>query len=294
MELQNYKHRLSDYLNYKNIEQKKGFYRCPNPAHDDHEPSAKLYTNESGQHITCMSVCGCTWDIFDVAGLLINSDDFKEQLSEVERTLGIYSVDTTSGESVYTAPFTGKPDKPKQSASANDIHLGKDTAIKHVDPPVSIPIEKLNEVYNDEKILAYAKEKEYGDTIAGKYICFSGDGETVLGIEYRFESENKSKTVFLIWYNGKTIKWTNPPRLIFGLNEIKPDRPYLIVEGPKTREIASQHLPEFNVLTWNGGANNVDKVDWSDVIPGDATVYLWADDDQPGVQAMMKIEEVLR
>ena len=271
MEIKNLKFKLNDYLNLKGVEYKKGFYRCPNPAHlDEHINNCKSYNNNDGDALTCF-VCGCTWDIFDVAGLLINSDDFKEQLSEVERTLGIISTDTN----------LLKPVKVKQEPAQ----------------AVSIPIEKLNEVYNDEKILTYAKEKEYGDTITGKYICYSASGEHVHGCEYRFEYTSTSgvnKCVFLIWYNGKTIKWTNPPRLIFGLNEVKEGLPYLIVEGPKTREIASEHLPDFNVLTWNGGANNVDKVDWSAVIPDDATVYLWADDDQPGVSAMMKIEEVLR
>lgn len=266
-DISNYKHRLSDYLQYKNIHGKNGFYHCPNPAHHDEKPSAKLYNNEHGQHLTCMSVCNNTYDIFDVAGLLINSDDFKEQLAEVERTLGVINVNTS--EQVQTKL------KPEPL------------------PAVSIPIEKLNEVYNDEKILAYAKEKEYGISILGRYICFDREGGRVQGVEYVFGKSGGGKTPFLIWYNGKTIKWTNPPRLIFGLNEIKDGLPFLIVEGPKTREIAAEHLPDFNVLTWNGGANNADKVDWSAVVPDDATVYLWADDDQPGVSAMMKIEEVL-
>lgn len=265
-DISNYKYRLSDYLSYKNIHGKNGFYHCPNSLHQDEKPSCKLYSNESGQHLTCMSSCNATWDIFDIAGLLINSDDFKEQLSEVEKTLGIIS----------EVPILPKSEK-----------------VKQVDPPVSIPIEKLNEVYNNETILSYAIKQSYGVRIAGRYIAYSRDGERVDGVEYRFEDNDNKKTVFLIWYNGRTIKWTNPPRLIFGLNEIVTGKPFLIVEGPKTREIAAEHLPDFNVLTWNGGANNVDKVDWNSVIPEDADVYLWADDDQPGMQAMMKIEEIL-
>jgi hypothetical protein len=261
------KHRLSDYLHLKNIEFKRGFYRCPNPAHNDKTPSAKLYNNSDGQVLCCMSACNSTWDIFDIAGLLINSDKFPEQKAEVEKTLGIMSDD-------YTPPKAEKkkPDQPTH---------------------ISIPIDKLNEVYNDDKILEYAKEKGYGDRISGKYICYSSDGKSVAGVEYRFENADNKKTVFLIWYNGKSVKWSNPPRLIFGLNEIKFGCPYLIVEGPKTREIASVVLPDFNVLTWNGGANNADKVDWCSVIPHDADVYLWPDDDEPGQKAMQIIKGIL-
>lgn len=266
-DISNYKYRLSDYLNYKNIEQKKGFYRCPNPNHaDENISNCKLYTNPDGQVLTCF-VCGDNWDVFDVSGMITGRDDFKDQLSDVMLTLGLLE----------------------------DVAPVRQT-VKKIDTSeyVQTPIEKLNEVYNDEKILRYAIEKGYGSTIQGKYLCLSHNGKLCNGIEYRFEDNDGKKCVFVIWYNGHVIKWTNPPRLIFGLNEVKEGLPYLIVEGPKTREIAAEHLPDFNVLTWNGGANNVDKVDWNGVIPEDATVYLWADDDQPGVSAMMKIEEVLR
>jgi hypothetical protein len=262
------KHRLSDYLHLKNIEFKRGFYRCPNPAHNDKTPSCKLYNNSDGQVLTCMSQCNATWDVFDIAGLLINSSHFPDQKAEVERTLGIISDDF-----VPTKTENPKPEKVKPEY-------------------VSIPIEKIDEVYNDTEILHYANSKGYGDKIAGKFPCLNEDGSMVKGIEYRFEGMGK-KTVFLIYYSGKTLKWSNPPRLIFGLNEIKPDRPFLIVEGPKTREIAAECLPEFNVLTWNGGANNADKVDWKSVIPDGATVYLWPDDDQPGRDAMNKIRDML-
>ena len=259
------KHRLSDYLHIKNIEFKKGFYRCPNPAHDDSTPSCKLYNNQDGQVLTCMSVCGTSYDIYDVAGLLINSDNFIEQKKEVEATLGI--IDTSDYKPTVAKNIT-------------------------VEKPVSIPIEKIDEVYNDEQILHYAIKQEYGDTITGKYICYDASGENVNGVEYRFEQSGR-KTVFLIWYNGRTIKWTNPPRLIFGLNEIKDGLPFLIVEGPKTREIAAAVLGDrFNVLTWNGGANNADKVDWRGIV-GDSDIYLWPDDDEPGQKAMEKIKEML-
>ena len=263
--MENLKHRLADYLHLKNIEYKRGFYRCPNPAHNDEKPSCKLYNNANGDRLCCQSACNSAWDIFDVAGLIIGSDDFVKQKEDVERTLGIVAINN------YTPP--PKQEKPKPEY-------------------VSIPAEKIDEVYNDEKILAYAKEKEYGSEITGKYLCINRKG-LVEGIEYRFESDNREKCVFLIWYNGKTIKWSNPPRLIFGLNEIKPDCPFLIVEGPKTREIASAALSDFNVLTWNGGANNADKVDWCEVIPDDADVYLWPDDDEPGRKAMETIKEML-
>jgi len=262
------KHRLADYLHLKNIEFKRGFYRCPNPSHNDENISnCKLYRNNDGDVLTCF-VCGDNWDICDTAGLLIGSDDFLTQKKEVENTLGI----------IRTHDTLLKRDKVKQEK------------LKEI--PVSIPIEKINEVYNDTEILHYANSKKYGNQITGKFPCVSKDGSMVEGIEYRFEGMGK-KTVFLIYYSGKNLKWTNPPRLIFGLNEIKQGCPFLIVEGPKTREIASKALPDFNCLTWNGGANNADKVDWCSVIPDDAEVYLWPDDDTPGIEAMKKISEIL-
>jgi hypothetical protein len=43
-----------------------------------------------------MSTCGCTWDVCDVAGLLIGSSDFLTQKKEVENTLGIIDTNVTT------------------------------------------------------------------------------------------------------------------------------------------------------------------------------------------------------
>jgi transcription elongation factor Elf1 len=79
--------RLKEYLERKGISynQKLKTWRCPN--HDDQRESATLYENIDGGILTC-HVCGKSWDIFQVSGIINNLPEFKDQLKEVKDTLG--------------------------------------------------------------------------------------------------------------------------------------------------------------------------------------------------------------
>ena len=89
-ELDQYKNRLSDYLDHKGIFKKNDRYSCVGPGHSDENPSAKVYENSGVNKLNCVS-CGFKGDIFDCAGALIGKegrDNFKDQLKEVQSVFG--------------------------------------------------------------------------------------------------------------------------------------------------------------------------------------------------------------
>lgn len=76
---------------------------------------------------------------------------------------------------------------------------------------------------------------------------------------------------------------------LYGLDRLtaKPDAPVLIVEGEKSADAGNEYLPHHAVITWCGGAANVDKrdrIDWSPLAGRD--VILWPDYDKVGALAM--------
>lgn len=82
------KKRLPEYLRRKNIKYdlRSRTWQCPN--HDDNHPSAVPYFNQEKPVLYCV-VCNKSFDIFNIAGLLISSNDFRLQLSDVKNTLRV-------------------------------------------------------------------------------------------------------------------------------------------------------------------------------------------------------------
>lgn len=82
-------------------------------------------------------------------------------------------------------------------------------------------------------------------------------------------------------------------RPLYGLEQLKqkPDAPVLIVEGEKTVEAARTLLPDYAVVTWSGGCGAVLKSDWQ--VLKEREVTIWPDNDKPGMNAAIKIANIL-
>jgi hypothetical protein len=141
---------------------------------------------------------------------------------------------------------------------------------------------------------------------------------------YKYRDENGVLCFFVMRFdleNGKELRplsltidgswvWKIWPkgRPLFGIEQSKEKKvATLIVEGEKAALAAIEHLPEYRVLTWSGGANAIDKTDWSPLL--NEKVVLWPDMDkttnketgetlpylqQPGIVAMRRIEKILK
>lgn len=84
---------------------------------------------------------------------------------------------------------------------------------------------------------------------------------------------------------------------LYGLDRLalRPDATVLLVEGEKSADAGQEYLPHHAVMTWCGGAANVekrDRIDWSPLAGRD--VILWPDYDKVGVLAMSHVASHLR
>lgn len=75
------------------------------------------------------------------------------------------------------------------------------------------------------------------------------------------------------------------PRSLYNIHSLtqNPESPVLIVEGEKAADAAQRLMNQYTVVTWPGGSNGVDKVDWSPM--AGRKVVIWGDADEPGEKA---------
>lgn len=69
------------------------------------------------------------------------------------------------------------------------------------------------------------------------------------------------------------------------------NKPVLIVEGEKTADFAQSLYPEFDVISWSGGASSYVKSNWN--VLSDKQVTIWPDNDKAGIEAAHNIKSLL-
>lgn len=140
------------------------------------------------------------------------------------------------------------------------------------------------------------------DRIAAYIYRDAGGG--VLGYIIRFErldGAGKEPRPLTYWRDSKgRARWLwkgwPEPRPLYGLDRLaaKPDSPILILEGEKCADAANDALPAYVVLSWPFGANStsIAKVDWNPLkraAEAGRAIFLWPDNDSPGIRAMLEI-----
>jgi putative DNA primase/helicase len=120
-----------------------------------------------------------------------------------------------------------------------------------------------------------------------------------LGEVCRFEKDDGRKDVLPLTFctNGKRCEWRwqalPEPRPLYGLDRIVNENKVLIVEGEKCADAANRLMgPGISVMTWSGGCNAVEKIDWSPLMGRE--VIIWPDADEPGTKAALSIAEILK
>ena len=114
---------------------------------------------------------------------------------------------------------------------------------------------------------------------------------TLVGYICRFDTQNGKE--LRPYSNNKWSKEGFPvPHPLFNCHKLIQCKKILIVEGEKTCISAQKILgDDFVVVTWLGGASAVNKSDWS--ILSSKSIYLWPDNDEPGIKAMQQIYKKL-
>lgn len=138
--------------------------------------------------------------------------------------------------------------------------------------------------------------RDHEGNLKGYVVRFEG------AIELNGEIDIKKSTLPLAYcINEKGLKhwrWRSfdaKNKTPYGIEKLahNPDKQILVVEGEKTCDAAQQLLPEYLVLTWGGGAGNVDKTNWQCLVG--RAVIIWPDHDynQSGQQAANTLQSIL-
>ena len=98
---------------------------------------------------------------------------------------------------------------------------------------------------------------------------------------------NAAKQEYSWRLKGFTDKGDKP---IFGIEKaMRSSKPILIVEGEKALVAAAKILPDYDVVSWMGGSNAADKVNWGQL--RGRNVIIWPDNDKPGFKATEVIKD---
>lgn len=165
-------------------------------------------------------------------------------------------------------------------------------------PIVPVPGEVESPSIAGDKYLNYMLKD--GATEASRH-AYRDEAGNLKGFVFRIEKADGSKiTLPLAWCeneNGiKAWKWQGfekENKTPYGIEKLaqNPDKPVLMVEGEKTADAAQKLLPEYNVLTWGGGAGNVGKTNW-ECLAG-REVIIWPDNDGGGFKAADTLQKIV-
>lgn len=133
---------------------------------------------------------------------------------------------------------------------------------------------------------------EYRDA-AGELLC----------LVYRFEpkAEGERKQFCpLTWCKNSSGKhewrWQGllEPRPLYHLDQLtaRPDAPVIVTEGEKAADAAALLFPDAVSVTMFNGAQSPHKTDWQPLTG--RTVFLWPDNDAPGLKCMELVADLVR
>lgn len=231
-------------------------FMCCCPAHDDQNPSLFIRDGSDGKLITkCYANCS------------------SESVRAALMSRGLW-------------PEAGHSRSPNLRDAKKESKRRSDQ-IEHVVPVPATALEP-----NFLKLLGWQP------TVLYKYPNAAGALVMLVARLDRIDGEKEIRPLSYVRNGLGQLEWivsARPaPRALYGLNHLalNPSAPVLVVEGEKTAEAARQLFPDHAVVTWSGGANSVDKSDWSPLAGRD--VVLWADNDEPGKKAMEAIAATLK
>lgn len=218
------------------------------------------------------------------------------------RSDGIYHDFSTGDKGDFIDLISRSHKIPKVDAAREIVRFtGKDTNNYQVDnrkdrrnPMLPVPQSAMRSLCKHLK--SDFAIKEYG-SFDDLWMYYNSVGQILFSV-VRFQ--NDKKVIRPFYFDGN--KWRcghalDDARPLYNLPIVTktPGAPVLIVEGEKAADAASGFLlgrSDIKAVTWSGGANAYAKTDFSPL--ANRIVYLWPDNDEPGVQAMKNIGEMLR
>lgn len=186
-------------------------------------------------------------------------------------------------------------DAAKQLLGDTEVTIETKKFIENFEGDIVIPVEE--QFFND---FDFEHFQHGTPSIVYKYNDIAGN---LLFVVARYDKKTGSGGKAIIpWtlrrFETKRIAWKAKgypsPRPLYNLYTLgnNPSLPVVIVEGEKCVDSLQKILSEYVVVSWQGGSQAVDKTDFSPLFG--RTVFLWADNDEPGQIAMEKIATILQ
>ncbi len=138
-------------------------------------------------------------------------------------------------------------------------------------------LEYLNAIVNDKRTTLFPYRNREAKILF--YILRFGDGDSKF-IRPIAKTEK-----------GDWVLERPKEKCLFRSETLRQGFPIIIVEGEKAAEAAAQIFTKADVVTWVGGANNIQQGDW-DLLKG-RKIILWPDNDEAGRNAMVQISKLL-
>lgn len=251
------------------------------PFHDDHKDS--LQVNESKQIYACFA---CSDKAGKVGG---DALDFLMRYGSTFHE----AVKILQGESVT---MSGEAKKNLAKATSRP---------KWTQIPAPSPALEITHYQHGKPAKVWAYRSKEGKIVG--YVC-----------RFNFPDGTKDVIPYVYATDGTRKEWRwlgfNKPRPLYQLDKLAafPDASVMIVEGEKTADAAQKLFPKNIITCWIGGSKAIEETDWSPLYG--RKVVAWPDNDktqaygdkhekagqvkpwaeQPGNEAMLKIEAILR
>jgi len=134
-------------------------------------------------------------------------------------------------------------------------------------------------------------------TASGQWAYRNGKGE-VLGYIQRFDVSPTQKEFrpLTLQPTKNGMEWKHKaldePRPLYGLERLfaNPEAEVIVCEGEKAADAAARLFPDKVTVTSMNGAKSPEKSDWG--VLAERTVYLWADNDEPGGSYIAAVEKL--
>lgn len=246
--------------------------RCP--FHDDTKPSLTIYNSNDGHMRYRCFACGAGSEGGDVI-------DFISAIENVDTVEACKLL--TDG----TLPDIGtfKPPEPKPDVSS---------AWKPICPvPSSAPPYDPSKTFNPKR----GKLVNYRPTRTDPYYDHNGQ---LLCYVVRLDFQDGAKICPTITYcvgpGGKecwTAKRMPPPFPLQGLDELakRPNDCVLVVSGEKCKQKIAAHMKKFVVVTWMGGDQTINNVDFTPL--ANRYVVYWPDADKSSKRSMLQVHNII-
>lgn len=231
-------------------------WQCKCPAHDDNDPSLWLREREGKIVLHCFAGCS------------------QAAIIDKLRSMGLWA------------------------SGATEASRNTPPGVPYIWPPPAV-FKAKGVVPSAENSKLYVKHYTYKNPSTGK----------PQGLVVRYEGHGKKDTIPFFnrydngaWKSGYAVK---VGRLLYNADLLSTAKTVYIVEGEKCAANLTAALAESPVdqgaiaITWPGGATVAFKADWTPLIAR-ATEFpalrliLWADNDEPGKKAILKVLSILR